>query len=110
MRLRHRIKLQSNSPTQDATGQPIESWSTYTQAWANVTDKSGREVSGDPVEGLVETQAVMRYPHAGRIPQPSDRWLHGEGDVLRTFNIEAVQRIDGQRRMLKLIGTEVQNG
>ena len=108
MRLRHRIKVQSITATQDATGQPIESWSTYLDTWADVTDSSGREGNRDPLEGLVMSRAKIRYPHKGRIPQPADRWLHGEGDVLRTFNVEAVERVDGKRRYLELIGTEVQ--
>lgn len=111
MRLRHRIKLQKNTPTIDASGQPIESWSTYKTVWANVEDKKGDEDDKHhPIEGQVECVATINYPHTGRIPQSSDRFLHGEGSVLRTVNIGSVMRLDGKRRMLLLSGTEVQDG
>ncbi len=37
------ITIQQNTPTQDATGQPIESWATLATVWAEYLPVSGRE-------------------------------------------------------------------
>lgn len=111
MRLKHRVKLQKNTASLDAAGQPIESWSTYHQCWADVRDvRSVEDDDHAPIEGQVACEATIRYPRRGRIPQSNDRLLHGEGNALRTINITGVQRLDGDRRFLKLLGTEVQDG
>ena len=110
MRYRHRVRFQQNSPVQDSTGQPIEAWSTYRTCSGNVSDVGGGEDDAHhPVEGQIDCKVKIRYPHKARIPRPADRFLHGEGNLLRTINISSVERADGERRELCIYGTEVQD-
>ena len=106
----HPIRIQSNTPSQDVAGQPIESWSTFWDGWARVEDDSGQEVISDPVEGVLTTSVEMPFTRTGRIPQPTDRVLYGENKVTRTLNVEAVRRLGTGRRKLMLTVTEVQDG
>ena len=110
MRLPDRIKIQKATLTQDAAGQPVQSWTTYRVCWAKLRDVSASELGRDPIEGLVRTSFTIRYPHAGLIPEPVHRVVMGEGEISRTWNIEGVQRRDDDRRMLELVAAEVQDG
>lgn len=49
--LRKRIVIQTNTPAQDAAGQPIASWADTTTRWGSIEPLSGRE--------LMQIQAVM---------------------------------------------------
>jgi SPP1 family predicted phage head-tail adaptor len=103
MRLRQRLKIQQNTPTQDSHGQPIESWSTYRTCHGNVKDTGGREIErGDGKEDIVDAVVEVRHPREGRIPVAEDRVVFDEGGTTRTFNITRVQRKDEQRRWLLL--------
>lgn len=110
MRLRHRIYVQKNTPTTNTAGEPIESWATYMHVPANVEDiyDNRRESGPDPREAHVTVKATIRFPRAGRIPQPTDRYKYTEGDVTRTIHVDSVIRDDKERRYLTLYGTEVQ--
>lgn len=105
MRLRQRVELQQSTSSQDAAGQPIETWSTYLRCFANVVDVGGREsIRGEGFESVVDCEVTMRYPREGRIPTSSDRVIYDENgtETTRTLNIERVRRLDGERRWLKL--------
>ena len=105
MRLRQRIELQQATTADDATGQPIETWSTYRRCFANVIDTSGREViRGEGFDSVVDAKVTIRYPREGRIPTSSDRLLYDENGTTqtRTLNVERVRRMDGKRRWLEL--------
>lgn len=43
-KLRHRVKLQHVSATQDNYGESVRQWSTYKTVWARVEPLSGREL------------------------------------------------------------------
>ena len=43
-RLDRRITIQQSTPTQDAAGQPIESWAALATVWAEVVPVGGSEV------------------------------------------------------------------
>lgn len=114
MRLRHRVQLQKETSTQDAAGQPIQAWTTYRTCWADVSDESASQGGGDETSrsqfATVGTVVTIMYPHADSIPTSLDRVVHTEGGVTRTLNIEGVERVDGARRMLRLICSEDGNG
>lgn len=113
MRLRHRVRLQRNTPTQDATGQPVESWATYRECWGAVVDGGGSQGGiGEQQQGTTDTEVSIRFPaEDSTIPDPLDRVSYTEvkGRV-RTLNIDAVQRVDSTRRMLTLKCSEVADG
>lgn len=110
MRLRQRVDIQSVTTADDAnTGQPVETWATYRRCWADVKDRGGREViRGEGFESVVSTRVRIRYPREGRIPTSSDRIVYDENgtQTTRTLNVEAVQRMDGERKWLDLLCRE----
>lgn len=113
-RLRHRIEIQRDHPTQDATGQPVSDWLTVRKCWANVMDlptKGGAELQQSAkVAAVAESDVEIRYPQDGVIPNAKDRIKYREGSCNRTLNIEAVKRIDRVRRMMVLRCSESQDG
>jgi SPP1 family predicted phage head-tail adaptor len=67
--LRHRVLLQSRVETQDATGDPVVTWSDVATVWAEILPLSGREVR---VENTILAEVNMKirirfYP--GVIPK-----------------------------------------
>lgn len=48
--LNRRLKVQTRAGTQDALGQPVESWSDTFSAWANVRTRGGLETIRDDRE------------------------------------------------------------
>ena len=105
--LRERLALQTNAPSQDSYGQPLESWSTTATVWGAVESASGTERAMTSQEQVVIGEAVFRI----RI-----RW-RGSVSVKqrlvwtvrsRTFEIEAV--LDGSgREEIVLLCREVQS-
>lgn len=104
VRFRQRLKLQQNTPSLDAHGQPVESWSTYRHRMGNVKDTGGRElIRGEGIEANVTGVVEIRHPRQGRIPVAEDRVVFDENGTTRTLNIVAVKRrADGDRRFLDL--------
>ena len=103
-KLRHRISLQNHSTTQDAAGQVTESWTTYRNCFARVTDKSGNEqLQGDRKVPVTFTAIEIRYPRSGRFPVQEDRVLYRETTGrTRRLNIKEVNQRDGVQRNLLL--------
>jgi SPP1 family predicted phage head-tail adaptor len=84
-KLRHRVVLQAEAPSQDATtGAITNGWTTFATVWASVEPLSAREfIAAGGVGSGVVARVVIRYL-AGVVP--SMRIVHGS----RTFNIEGV--------------------
>ena len=113
MRLRQRIQLQRNEPTQDATGQPVESWQVLRRCWASIQDGSrgNTEELASKLTAVRPVNVYIRYPKDGaQYPYARDRVVYDEGDITRTLNIESIQRLDESRRLLLLECTEEQDG
>lgn len=82
--LNRRIIIQSATTTQDANGEPVQSWSTFATVWAKVTDISGREfVLSGGVQNEVQTKILIRYLFG---VLPAMRIVDGS----RTYTVEAV--------------------
>ena len=61
-KLDRRVTLQTNGPTQDTTGQPIESWTEIDEVWAEVVPLRGREfLAAQQVNADVTTRFLIRY-------------------------------------------------
>lgn len=84
-KLRHRVTIQVNTPTQDATtGVVTDVWTTFATVWASVEPLSAREfIAAANTSSQVVARVVIRYL-AGVVP--SMRIVHGS----RTYNIEGV--------------------
>jgi len=101
--LRHRITIEENTPTEDAAGQPIESWSTldgFSNVPAEVMETGGSEtLRGKQVSATATHVVRLRYA-PGVTTEHRITW---EG---RTLNIEQARNPDGRRIELWLECTE----
>lgn len=109
MRLRHRVRLQSNTPAQDASGHPVAAWSEYRHCVAEVLDVGGREFHREnkPV-ATVTSVVTIRHPREGTLPLPTHRVVFTERATTRTLEVVRVERMDGQQRYMRLHCVEVQ--
>lgn len=74
-RLRHRVSLQRNEPTQDTTtGELLDNWVEYGKAWASVEPLSARDfIAAQAGQSKVTARIVMRC-RPGLLP--TDRIVH----------------------------------
>lgn len=60
--LNTRVAVQQQSTTQDALGQPVQSWATFATLWANVRHTSGVEaIKSDTIASVVRASIRVRY-------------------------------------------------
>jgi len=83
-RLRHRVDLQHVTETQDSTGDPVRSYSTYATVWASIEPVSGREYYAAQQAGAVRQHKIVI--RSRRDVAPTDRVMFGS----RIFEVEAV--------------------
>ena len=97
--LRHFVTVQQVTETQDASGQPIESWATYIQRWASVKPLSGdsRELFTSAQRWPeVEVKITLRGDETTRLITPKMRVLFGT----KIYNILAA--VDIEERGIKI--------
>ncbi|HUH38762.1 MAG TPA: phage head closure protein, partial [Spongiibacteraceae bacterium] len=74
-KLRHRLSLQRNHPTQDSTGDLIDDWREYGKAWAAIEPLSARDlISAQAGQSKVVARIVIRH-RTGILS--TDRIVHG---------------------------------
>lgn len=94
LQLNKRVTIQSAAITQDAAGQPVNTWATVASVWASIVDISGREyVAAAAVRNEAETKITIRH-RAGIAP--AMRVLHGTV----AYNIESVLGQDNRTLLL----------
>ena len=101
-RLNKRIELQRATSTRDVTGEPLETWATYTTVWGRVISGAGAErIVGQEVTGRGGLVLQIRY----RTPQPTltERAKLGT----RIFDINDVSNVEERNAELLLTCTEV---
>lgn len=82
--LNTRVVVQQQSATQDALGQPVQSWATFATVWADVRHTSGVEaIKTDAIASVVRASIRVRY--RGDLTAAM-RVIHGS----TTYNIVAV--------------------
>ena len=91
--LRSRVRIESRTSTQDAWGQPIETWTEVATLWADFRHTSGMEAAKGGAE-ISETRASIRIRWRTDIT-PAMRAV--ETFTGRTYGIKAVLP-DVQRR------------
>ena len=77
------VDIQSLTATQDATGQPVESWSTFATVYANRRDVRGRE-RFEADQTIAVRSATYRI-----------RWLAGLNETMRIVDAGTTYRIVG---------------
>ena len=104
-KLRHRVEIQASTPTQDATGQPIDSWATVTggTVWAAIEPISGREfVAAGSFQAEVSHFITLRWDSTITLT-PRNRVKFGT----RYFSIVSVRNVEERNRMWELGCKEV---
>ena len=87
-KLDKRVTIQQRSTTQDAYGQPVETWADVATVWAGIEDISGREYfAAQSTQNAVQTKITIRN---GLSILPAMRVVQGS-DI---YQIEAVLRRD----------------
>jgi len=98
--LRHRISIQTNTPTTNDFNEEVEGWSTDATTWASIEPMSGKElVNAQQVVANITHKIIIRF-RSGIAPQ--QRILFGS----RIFNIESVINPEERNRELQLLCTE----
>lgn len=98
---RHYVTIQQNTPTHDADGSLIDSWSTYQTAHVAISTTGGREFQqAKQVNSTLTHEVKMQYLDGIR---PSMRLLWGS----RVLLIHAVLHDEGIRRWTVLQCEEI---
>ena len=104
-RLNRQLTLEAPLRVADGSGGWIESWQPLGKVWAQITARSGREISPErvPVSRVNYNILVRAAPHgAPDRPAPEQRFSEGK----RHFHIRAVIENDADARYLTCIATE----
>lgn len=90
-RLRRRITIQRNTPTQDAFGEPDPSWAALDTVWAEIEPMDMRETFGSDM-AFDEQPTVFRFRYGSEISslKPTDRivWNSTNYDLISVKNVE----------------------
>lgn len=81
--LDRRVTIESATTTQDASGQPVETWTTFATVWAARKDVRGRE-RFDAAQRLAVRTAVYRI-----------RWIAGLSEKMRIVDAGATYDVTG---------------
>jgi SPP1 family predicted phage head-tail adaptor len=101
--LRHRITIEQASDARDEYGEPVQSWTTYAQAWAAVEPISGREY-WSANQDVAKANYRIRLRHDPALAITTAMRVLFDG---RTFDIEAVLNIGERGRELQMMCVEV---
>jgi SPP1 family predicted phage head-tail adaptor len=99
-RLRHRVIIQSNTPTQNTSGEEVPSWGTFATVWASVEPQSGAE-KFDPEQFYSTTTVKIRI-----------RYLSGLTTKMRvsfdskSYDIEAIIQMNTIRKEMEITARE----
>lgn len=103
-RLRHRVLLQHENATQDAAGQRVNSYVTYRDCAALVSDLGSKEAKKGQqrqTESVDATEVWISYPRQGRFPSTQDRIIYRETtNRTRTMNVAAIKVTEDKSHLL----------
>lgn len=73
-RLRYLVTIEEATITQDTTGAPVETWTTFAEVWANIKPLKGRQLfAAKEFHSEITTQIYIRYLE-GVLPQMRVVW------------------------------------
>ena len=97
--LRHRVVLQTPTVTQNAYGEPVQSWSTIVTVWARVEPTSGKErFAAMQQQSEIDHRIVCRYQSALSTLAADDRATWNG----KTFDIKSVINTDERNIELQI--------
>lgn len=100
-KMRHQVRIEQRSTTQDSSGDPQLTWSTFVEVRAAVEYSSGREVwASGQRQGRVPTVFTLRY---------IDGVLPSMRLVFRKTVYDILSAVDQEGRREKLIVTAVEH-
>lgn len=102
--LRHRLTLQSNTPTVDSVGGQVDSYATYATVWGSLRPMRGKElINAQQIFAEVDHKAVIRY---NATIAPTNRVLFDS----RIFEVLAILDWDEMKVWQELSLKEVVDG
>lgn len=102
-RLRHRLTVQTANISQNAFGEPVQTWTTLATVWGAVEPSRGAERQRAlQVSATEEVKIVLRYSATIGGIKPDDRILYGS----KVYDISAVMNIDERNRELNVMARE----
>lgn len=107
-RLRRRVALEQNQPTRAPDGGKRDNWISIATAWAEVRNLRGREfLTAKEFHAEVTTRIILRWRRG--IDLEPLLWRVKTTDVtpLHTYQVIHVVDLDGRRRDLELLCSEV---
>lgn len=100
---RHRVTFERATKTQDAFGEPDNTWASLCTSWAMVQPLKGRErFSANEVQADVDTRIVTRARTELAALSPGDRATWSG----HTYDIRSVIHRDHRRHELEILCTE----
>lgn len=104
--MRWRVQLQQQTPSRDAYGQEVKTWSTITTVWAEIWSVAGREAkNADQEKGEVSHKLTIRWLGESTTITPKMRFLFKS----RVLNIVWVNNPDMRNRWYEIDCQEVQS-
>jgi len=89
--LRRTLTIQRQTRTQDAVGQPVETWTTLVQRRGSIEPLNGREYLNASGEGSdTSTRIRMRYDSVTGTAKPFDRIVDESVSPMIVYDIESV--------------------
>lgn len=102
-RLRHRLTVQTATISQNAFGEPVQTWTTLATVWGAVEPLRGAERQrAMQVSATEEVKIVLRHSATIGGIKPDDRILYGS----KVYDISAVMNIDERNRELNVMAKE----
>jgi SPP1 family predicted phage head-tail adaptor len=99
-RLRHRITVQENTPTQNEIGEWVDAWTDYATVWASVEPARGSQYyQAKQLDSKVDGTIIMRYRDD---IEPTMRVIH-DG---RTLKIVSLLTVKERKRELHIMYSE----
>jgi len=103
-KLRHRVTIQQNNPSQDAEGVMTENWVNLATVWASIETLQGRELlAAQAIAAEASTRIRIRYREG---ITPAMRILYGS----RVFDIQSSLDPEEKHQELHLMCREVMSG
>lgn len=99
---RHQVQLCHRSPTQDAFGQPVNTWTPYRTTLASIRNLSGQELfQSDEFTSASQIRIRMRWTDDNTVP--GDRILFGA----RVYVVQICDNVLQRNRVLQLTCLEI---
>jgi len=109
--LRHQIAIGARSSSQDASGQPLNTWPVYLTTRASIQQLSGQQLyQGEEFTSAKQVRAILRWPGRG-LPAPAVNGVVNVGDRIfylnHVYEIQIADNVQERNRKLVLTCVEI---